>query len=65
MLAEFECVYSLNKANVKQLFLVQNPVGAGRYDIQKWDDAQHRNGHESVFKSKTGPLKPHVAKFLG
>lgn len=33
-----------------------NPVGPGRYDIQKWDEAQHTNGHLSVFKSKT--LKP-------
>jgi len=30
-----------------------NPVGPGRYDIQKWNEAQHRNGHGSVFKSKT------------
>ncbi|XP_041359080.1 lymphocyte expansion molecule-like [Gigantopelta aegis] len=50
---------------MSQMFFTRNfnPVGAGRYDIQKWDDAQHHNGHESVFKSKTGPLKPHMAKF--
>ncbi|XP_077981142.1 ciliary microtubule-associated protein 2-like [Glandiceps talaboti] len=29
-----------------------NPVGAGRYDIQTWEDAQHKNGHCSVFNSK-------------
>lgn len=41
-----------------------NPVGAGRYDIQKWEEAQHKNGHHSVFRSKTN--KPHAAreKFL-
>ncbi|XP_006825739.1 ciliary microtubule-associated protein 2-like [Saccoglossus kowalevskii] len=29
-----------------------NPVGAGRYDIQRWEEAQHKNGHASVFNSK-------------
>ncbi|XP_071800105.1 ciliary microtubule-associated protein 2-like [Asterias amurensis] len=29
-----------------------NPVGAGRYDFQRHEDAQHRNGHQSVFNSK-------------
>ncbi|XP_071952758.1 ciliary microtubule-associated protein 2-like [Antedon mediterranea] len=31
-----------------------NPVGAGRYDMQRWVEAQHRNGHCSVFNSKVG-----------
>lgn len=31
-----------------------NSVGAGRYDVQKFDEVQHRNGHQSVFKSKSG-----------
>lgn len=31
-----------------------NPVGAGRYDIQKFEEAQHQNGHQSIFKSKAG-----------
>ena len=46
------------------LILFQNPVGAGRYDIQKWEEAQHKNGHRSVFRSKT--TKPGAAreKFL-
>ena len=42
----------------------QNPVGAGRYDVQKWEEAQHRNGHSSVFKAKTGKLSPAMEKFL-
>ncbi|XP_070563027.1 ciliary microtubule-associated protein 2-like [Ptychodera flava] len=29
-----------------------NPVGAGRYDINSWEEAQHKNGHSSVFNSK-------------
>lgn len=43
-----------------------NPVGAGRYDVQKWEEAQHRNGHQSVFKSKTasGALPHKRDKFL-
>ncbi|KAJ8305639.1 hypothetical protein KUTeg_016184 [Tegillarca granosa] len=41
-----------------------NPVGAGRYDVQKWEEAQHRNGHNSVFKSKTGKLSAEMEKFL-
>ncbi|KAK2157495.1 hypothetical protein LSH36_190g03014 [Paralvinella palmiformis] len=41
-----------------------NPVGPGRYDIQKWDESQHRNGHNSVFKSKTTKLDAKRAKFL-
>jgi len=41
-----------------------NPVGAGRYDIQKWEEAQHKNGSTSVFRSKT--VKPGASreKFL-
>ena len=44
--------------------LWQNPVGAGRYDIQKFEEAQHRNGHQSDFKSKTGRLTHAYEKFL-
>lgn len=29
-----------------------NPVGPGRYDLQRWEEAQHRDGHNSVFNSK-------------
>ncbi|XP_072029513.1 ciliary microtubule-associated protein 2-like [Amphiura filiformis] len=29
-----------------------NPVGAGRYDVQRWEEAQHKDGHSSVFNSK-------------
>ena len=42
----------------------QNPVGAGRYDVQKWEEAQHRNGHGSVFKAKTGKLSAAMEKFM-
>ncbi|KAK7495048.1 hypothetical protein BaRGS_00013688 [Batillaria attramentaria] len=41
-----------------------NPVGAGRYDVQKYEEAQHRNGHQSVFKSKSGKGKLEHVKFL-
>lgn len=41
-----------------------NPVGPGRYDIQKWEEAQKRNGHSSQFKSKTGKLDAAREKFL-
>lgn len=36
-----------------------NSVGAGRYEVQKFHEAKHRNGHESVFKSKVGRLAQH------
>jgi len=41
-----------------------NPVGPGRYDIQKWEEAQHKNGHSSAFRSQV--MKPDNArgKFL-
>ena len=45
-------------------YYFQNPVGAGRYDVQKWEDAQHRNGHSSVFKAKTGKLSASMEKFM-
>ncbi|BFZ16919.1 hypothetical protein BsWGS_19958 [Bradybaena similaris] len=41
-----------------------NPVGPGRYDIQKLEEAQHVNGHSSVFKSQTGTLSLQVTKAL-
>ena len=44
--------------------MIQNPVGAGRYDVQKYDEAQDINGHSSVFKSKTGKPSLQMAKFL-
>ena len=36
-----------------------NSVGAGRYEVQKFHESRHRNGHESVFKSKVGRLAQH------
>lgn len=42
----------------------QNPVGAGRYDIQKLEEAQYRNGHTSAFKSKTQKPDGSRDKFL-
>ncbi|KAK3601504.1 hypothetical protein CHS0354_027650 [Potamilus streckersoni] len=41
-----------------------NPVGAGRYDVQKWEEAQDRNGFSSVFVSKTGKLSFAMEKLL-
>ncbi|CAH1772898.1 unnamed protein product [Owenia fusiformis] len=41
-----------------------NPVGAGRYDIQKWEEAQHKNGHDSIFRSKTAKPNATMEKFL-
>ncbi|XP_059172232.1 uncharacterized protein LOC131953182 [Physella acuta] len=41
-----------------------NPVGAGRYDVQKFNEAQDVNGHISVFKSKTGRPTLQMYKFL-
>ncbi|CAG5127570.1 unnamed protein product, partial [Candidula unifasciata] len=41
-----------------------NPVGPGRYDIQKFEEAQNVNGHSSVFKSNTGKLSQQVSKVL-
>ncbi|KAK3089047.1 hypothetical protein FSP39_000394 [Pinctada imbricata] len=51
---------------ISQRFFTRNfnPVGAGRYDVQKWEEAQHRNGNESVFKSRTGKLNATMQKFL-
>ncbi|XP_074642342.1 ciliary microtubule-associated protein 2-like [Tubulanus polymorphus] len=40
-----------------------NPVGAGRYDIQKWEESHHINAHKSVFDSKTGRYQPSMEKF--
>ncbi|XP_029204383.2 lymphocyte expansion molecule-like isoform X1 [Acropora millepora] len=30
-----------------------NPVGPGRYDVDRYDEAQHANGHRSAFNSRT------------
>lgn len=51
---------------ISQRFFTRNfnPVGPGRYDVQKWEEAQHRNGHNSVFKAKTGKLSLGMEKFL-
>ncbi len=49
--------------NISDRYL-QNPVGAGRYDIQKYEEAQHRNGHSSVFKSKSDRPNGAREKFL-
>lgn len=51
---------------VSQRFFTRNfnPVGAGRYDVQKWEECQHKNGHGSVFQSKTGKLNAVMEKFL-
>lgn len=51
---------------ISQRFFTRNfnPVGAGRYDVQKWEEAQHHNGHSSVFKAKTGKLSATMEKFM-
>ncbi|RUS78373.1 hypothetical protein EGW08_013866 [Elysia chlorotica] len=51
---------------ISQKFFTRNfnPVGAGRYDVQKFDEAQDINGHSSVFKSKTGKPNLQMANFL-
>ncbi|XP_060562670.1 ciliary microtubule-associated protein 2-like [Ruditapes philippinarum] len=51
---------------LSQKFFTQNfnPVGPGRYDIQKYEEAQHRNGNSSVFQAKTGRLSLAMEKFL-
>ncbi|XP_005100483.1 lymphocyte expansion molecule isoform X2 [Aplysia californica] len=51
---------------ISQKFFTRNfnPVGAGRYDIQKLEEAQDINGHTSVFRSKTGKPNLQMAKFL-
>jgi len=51
---------------VAQKFFTKNfnPVGAGRYDIQKFEEAQDINGHTSVFKSKTGKPNLQMGKFF-
>lgn len=41
-----------------------NPVGPGRYDIQRWEESQHHNGHISIFKSKTNKPDNTRQKFL-
>ena len=45
-------------------FATQNPVGPGRYDIQKWHEKQHRNGQTSAFRSKSEIPNHARAKFL-
>lgn len=32
---------------------LQNPVGPGRFNLHRYDDAQHVNDHGSAFNSKT------------
>ncbi|XP_064605226.1 ciliary microtubule-associated protein 2-like [Liolophura sinensis] len=51
---------------ISQKFFTRNsnPVGAGRYDVQRFDECQHKNGHTSVFKSRTTKPNAEMAKFL-
>lgn len=37
-----------------------NHVGAGQYNINRWEEYQHRNGNKSVFQSATPRLPPDV-----
>ena len=42
------------------VYVLQNPVGAGQYDILRWKSSQHTNGNISVFTSRTPRLPPKV-----
>lgn len=43
-----------------------NSVGVGRYDIQTFDDSEFKNGHKSVFLSKSAQITdPKIEKYLG
>ena len=42
------------------MYVLQNPVGAGQYDILRWKKSQHTNGNISVFMSSTPRLPPKV-----
>jgi len=53
---------SLNFHNL--IVILQNAVGPGRYDVQKFGDAQDINGHQSDFKSKTNRPDGERLKFL-
>ncbi|KAK6990346.1 lymphocyte expansion molecule [Biomphalaria glabrata] len=41
-----------------------NPVGAGRYDVQKYEEAQDVNGCTSSFKSRTNRPNQKLSRFL-
>ena len=43
----------MHTCNTALTVVRQNPVGAGRYDVQRFEEAQHKNGHSSLFKSKS------------
>jgi hypothetical protein len=41
-------------------------VGVGRYDIQKQEDTEFKNGHTSIFNSKTPQITDaKIEKHLG
>ncbi len=40
--------------------LIQNPVGIGQYDLDRWHNYQHKNASENVFSSGTPRLPVRV-----
>ncbi|XP_025080875.1 lymphocyte expansion molecule-like [Pomacea canaliculata] len=52
----FSSAERMSRRHLRLMMGSYNPVGPGRYDFQKFDEAKHRNGHQYVFKSKTGRL---------
>lgn len=41
-----------------------NMVAPGRYDFQMWEDLKYKNGHKSVFNSRTGSWSASMAKVI-
>lgn len=46
------------------LFFYQNPVGPGRYDVQKWYEKQHQSASCSAFNSTSAPPNIQRTKLL-
>ena len=42
------------------ILYLQNPVGVGQYDLNRWHRYQHKNGNVNIFISKTPRLPPKV-----
>lgn len=53
MKISLQVLFYTNDLNLLLLINFQNPVGPGRYDVDRYDKAQHNNGHRSAFNSKT------------
>lgn len=53
-----------DKRSQKAFLQNYNMVAPDRYDFQRWEDNQFRNGHQSVFNSKTGPWSDSMFKVI-